>query len=50
MDSSSIHKVTGFNLTHAYSVPMPTQRAISPWSVNEYRQKLGCTAGIPVMH
>jgi len=35
---------------HGCCVPMPTQRAIPPWSVNEYQRKLGSKQAYHAMH
>jgi len=35
------------NLSLLHTLPMPTQHAIPPGSVNEYQQKLGSKPGIP---
>jgi len=42
--------VTGSNPAHGCYVPTPTQRAISPGSVNEYQQKLGSKRAYHAMH
>ena len=43
-------KVVGSNPDCGCCVPMPTQRAIPPGSVNEYQQKLGRKRAYHVMH
>ena len=40
----------GLNPTNGCCEPTPTQRAIPPWSVNEYQRKLGSKRAYHAIH